>query len=595
MKTALAATATDFERSHESTYQHVFLMVEDNPADEALVKEMLSQAFDGKCHIVCVDRFEKITETLANGSFEVLILDMDLPDRSGVVNISELGLRFPDLPIVVLTGQDNFDVAVEALHNGAQDYLSKNDITPDMLSRSLYYARERKLIEQQLRHALEDSAYRNMQLEAQSKHDPLTGLPNRTYLHEAGNRVIFRAKRHKMSVALLFFDLNGFKKVNDSYGHLVGDELLKQLANRLEQEVRDSDLLARLGGDEFVVLTDLLHYDNEVYPLLTRLEQAFASPFVIEGSQLMMRTSIGVAFYPESDSLDLLLKNADFAMYEAKNATSSNVCFFTESMAEQFSRVHRIEQCLGKATSNAEFDVVFQPLLFTNNNSLSVEALVRWHSPELGSVPPDDFINLAERSPVINDITRLVVQKSATLLHHLNTLKKSIGTISINVCASQLEHPHFCDLFLHWLHEFRLPATKVCLELTERQIINKADDCKDQFDRLRREGITIALDDYGTGFSSLTHLLSLDIDLLKLDQFLIQQIDTQPRHQALVSGIVEMAKHMNIKVIAEGIEREEDLNVLTRIGVDGMQGFLIAKPLPLEDMVAFTQPHTLNV
>ena len=191
---------------------NVFLMAEDDPADVEVFSEMLHKAFDGQYSIVCVDRFDKISAALSSGSFHALILDMDLPDRSGVDNVYEIGKQFPQLPIVVLTGNEDLNLAIDSLQNGAQDYLSKNNISPEILARSVKYAKERKLIEQKLKDALEDAAYKNVQLEAQAKHDPLTGLANRSYFQDVAKRVLMRAQRKNLKVGLLYFDLNEFKK-----------------------------------------------------------------------------------------------------------------------------------------------------------------------------------------------------------------------------------------------------------------------------------------------------------------------------------------------------------------------------------------------
>jgi len=573
------------------THKHVFLMAEDNPADEALVQELLSQAFGDKYQIVCVDRFEKIANALSQGKFEILILDLGLPDRSGVNNVAELGKQYPELPIVVLTGQDDLSTAVESLQYGAQDYLSKNKITSEMLSRSLHYARERKKIEGQLRQALEESAYRNTQLESQAKHDGLTGLPNRIYLYEAGNRSLFRAKRQKMDLALFFFDLDGFKKINDSYGHLVGDELLKQVAGRIQNEIRSSDLLVRLGGDEFVILTDVLHQRQEVYPLAQRVLQAFSQPFHIQNFDIPMSPSIGVSFYPESDTLELLLKNADCAMYEAKGNAEENICFFSDEVADHFSRVNQIEQLIGSALKNGEFSVVFQPLLNMKSALISLEALVRWTSPQLGIVPPDEFIPIAEHSPAINDITKFVVKESAKFLESINSGGFCIDEIAINVCASQLEHSSFGDLFLYWLQKYKLPANQVCLELTERQMLRQTEVCKALFLDYQKRGINIALDDFGTGFSSVTHLIGLEIDTLKVDRILISEIHKRPRHLALVAGIVEMAHHINMRVVAEGIETQEEYEAVKKLGVDKIQGYHFSKPLTFQQCLEFLNNH----
>jgi diguanylate cyclase (GGDEF)-like protein len=571
-----------------SENQHVFLMAEDNPADEEIVREMLSQAFGDKYAIVCVDKFSKIAEALTTNKFEVLILDMGLPDQSGINNVKEIGIKYPDLPIVVLTGQDDLEQAAGALQLGAQDYLSKNHITPEILSRSLYYAQERKQIEQRLKAALEDSAFRNTQLEAQAKHDSLTGLPNRNYIHEAGERILFRARRNQQKLAMVFFDLNGFKKVNDSYGHIVGDQLLKLIANKTKLITRGADLLARLSGDEFVILTDILHEQNEVYPLLSRIQDVFSNPFLIEQHQIIIRPSIGVSFFPDADNLELLIKNADCAMYEAKHSNdANNICFFNDKMAQQFERANKIEQHLCQAIKKEELTVYFQPVVCANSTSVNVEALIRWFSPELGFVPPDEFINIAEATPIINDITRIVIQHSALLLKESLALKTPIESIAINISATQFNHPHFHSLLIQWLHEFDLPTDKVIIELTERQLVNKAEACNKQFQQLRKLGVKIALDDFGTGYSSLTQLLALEMDELKLDRLLIRDIDTNKRHRALVTGIIAMARELNLNIIAEGVETEAEFNAVKAMKVDLIQGYLIAKPMPHEDLLNF--------
>lgn len=567
---------------------NIFLMAEDNPADAELFSEMLGQAFGSDYAVVCVDCFEKTVDALANGTFEALILDMNLPDRSGVENISLLGERYPELPIVVLTGNEDLDTAVDSLQKGAQDYLTKNRVTPEVLVRSLRYAKERKHIEQRLKLALGDLEYQNVQLEALVKHDPLTRLPNRTYFHEAATRVLHRAERSKKKVALLYCDLNDFKKVNDTFGHIAGDELLKRVSKRLLNVVRDSDFLARLGGDEFVIITDVLDSKQDVYSVVKRITAEFEDVFVIDGHEIPVVPSIGISYYPDADSLDLLVKQADCAMYEAKQQKNSSICFYTQQMAAQFSRNQKIELELGSAIEKGEITTWFQPVVsMHDSNAILVEALVRWNSDSLGWVAPNEFIPIAESSPVINDITHCVTRDSARLFHSLEGLKASLNKVAINVSASQLGGDHFCSLFMRWLNDLKLPPETVCIELTEREVVQNARKCGKQMEKLRDFGVRVALDDFGSGYSSVTHLLDLPLDILKLDRVLMRHIDRNPRNQALAAGIVEMAKRIGMLVVAEGVEREEEYLMAKSLGCDFVQGYYFSKPMTLEETLLY--------
>jgi len=455
--------------SVELEHDQVFLMAEDNPNDAELFSEMLNEAFHGQYSVVCVDRFSKIAEALETGKFEALILDMDLPDKSGIDNISHLGEQYPTLPIVVLTGHEDAELAIDSLQCGAQDYLSKNNVTPDVLARSVKYANERKQIERKLKDALQDAAYKNIQLEAQAKHDALTGLANRTYFQESANRVLARAERKNKIVGLLFFDLNEFKKINDTYGHATGDELLKQVSERIGQVIRESDFVARIGGDEFVVITDLMEDKHDIYPLVKRIQNQFDLLFRVGSHDLECTTSIGIAFYPDAPNLDMLMKQADCAMYEAKANIGAHVCFYSEKLDSLYTRSQTIESNLGSAIEKKELIAQFQPVVSASGeHKVYLEALARWHSASLGEVSPDEFIPIAESSPAINGVTQAVTRRVNDLLTVVNDYGLNIDRISINVSAQQLGSQHFCRLFLQWLSELNLPPEYICLELTER-------------------------------------------------------------------------------------------------------------------------------
>lgn len=559
-----------------------FLMAEDDPADAEVFTEMLNAAFEGKYSVVCVDRFEKTVKALAEGSFEALILDMNLPDRSGVENVYQLGKTYPSLPIIVLTGNEDLELAIDSLQNGAQDYLSKNKVTPEVLQQSLRYAKERKLIELKLKDALNEVSKKNGLLEVRANHDTLTGLANRSYFRDVAIRNITRAKRLSKKIGLLYFDIDEFKKINDTYGHLVGDELLKQVAVRLKLVIREADFLARIGGDEFVIITDVIDSEEEVYPILQRIQDQLERPFKVVNHEMQITSSIGIAYYPHANSLDMLIKQADRAMYQAKNNPCVSACVYTEKLAAQFARVQQIESYMAEAIENDEFTAQFQPIVNINND-IHIEALARWSSKHLGFVSPAEFIPVAEKTPIINSITQIITTQSHELYKKLEDHGLNIDRIAINVSATQLTSEHFCKLFLNWLEELSFPAEKVCLELTERQVVQNIPVCREQFQFLRKKGIQIALDDFGSGFSSITHLLDLPFDILKLDRVLIRDINNNHRNQALVAGIVEMAHRLEMKVVAEGIETEDEKQKVIDLGCDYCQGYLISKPLSLSD------------
>ncbi|TBR42142.1 GGDEF domain-containing response regulator [Marinomonas agarivorans] len=578
---------------NELTPNHrLFLLAEDNPVDAELFSKMLDEAFKGQCSIVCVDRFEKISQALSKGNVEALILDMNLPDRSGADNVYHLDKTYPMLPIVVLTGNEDLDLAIHSLQNGAQDYLSKNNVTPEILKRSVRYAKERKQIELKLKDALEDAAFKNEQLAIQANYDSLTNIANRSYFNDIAKRTLARAKRKKSLVGLLYFDINNFKNINDTYGHLIGDGLLQQVANRLNKIVRSTDLLARLGGDEFVIITDLLEDKDDITPLLQRVQNQFESSFHIDSWDIDVSSSIGVAFYPEAENLDVLIKQADCAMYEAKSNSVEPVCVYSDKLAAQYARSQKIEFHLQGAIENQEIAAVFQPILDIHcPKNINLEVLSRWHSPVLGYVSPAEFIAIAEGTPLIEEITKNVIAQAGVIYNQVSNSKQSVACVFININAKQLSQPEFCSFILQHLEVNQLPPNKVCLELTGSHVIQDMNRSRQQFELLRSNDVRIALDNFGKGFASITHSFDLPFDILKLDHVLINAIDINERNQALVAGVIEMAHRLNIKVAAEGVEKKEEKETVIRLGCDLLQGYLVSKPVGMKEITAFCSSH----
>lgn len=558
---------------------HYFLVAEDNPVDIEIINTMLKKAYQNQYKATFVETFHSIFAAADNTHYDVLILDMNLPDKKSADGVVELQQRYPNLPIIILTEQNDLSVAVQTLKLGVQDFLTKNNVTPQVLSRSLRYAKERKQIEQALKQSVQQMSDQNLQLKHLAHTDHLSGLPNRSCFEAKVKDSIQRAKRTNREFALLYIDLDNFKRVNDNFGHTVGDILLLKVSNRLKNIVRKADFLARIGGDEFVIYTDGLANRDEVYQLIDRILAVFDAPFKIENKEIQSNPSIGIAFYPDADNLELLLKQADYAMYEAKESEDSNVCFYTKEMESLYSRRLAIEAEFDTAIENDEFDVHFQKIeSLSHSNYLGFEALLRWRSAKLGNVSPGEFVPIYENSPVINQLTKLVFIKAQALYESYERQGKYIDSIKVNVTASQLSSGIFTSLLLQWLKIYRLPPSSICLELTERQIVKNTRACLKQIKKLRREGVKIALDDFGTGFSSVQHLLEFTIDYIKLDITMIRNIEKHKRKQALVAGIVEMAHRLDLKIVAEGVETQVEYDMCKQLGCDYLQGYFIHRP-----------------
>jgi len=565
-----------------------FLIVEE-PADAELIGVMLEGAYQRQAHIEFAATQQQAAEILNNHKFDAILLGLRLPDSSGAATVSAISTLTPNTAILVLIGNQDESLAIESLSSGAQDYLAKNELSATNLSRCIRYAQERKAIELKLKAALEETADRTQKLEQSTHHDSLTTLPNRAYFDSQARRTLIRAARLGSEVALIHFDINKFKEINDSLGHATGDEILHQVAARAKGIVRHSDFIARLGGDEFVIIADITDHKNECYALVERLLNCFADPFIVNSQEIFSSASIGIAFYPDAATLETLVNRADLAMHEAKKNADS-VCFFSATMKTTYARTMSIKSELRNAVTNGEFSAEFQAYYpLDGKGNLCAEALARWSSSTLGNVGPNDFIPVVERSPVNNALTRRIVTQCAELVIQAKQSSLKLDRININVSANQLIDRSFPSYLLRWLQEDGIDPEHICIEITEREMIKNIDACKTHINVLRDQGVSIALDDFGSGYSSITHLLSLPIDSLKLDRVLVKDVQTNTRHQALNAGIAEMAHRMGMRVTAEGVETLEEYETMKSLGYDYFQGWFFSRACNIE---TFLKDHS---
>ena len=413
-------------------------------------------------------------------------------------------------------------------------------------------------------------------------YDPLTGLPNRALFKDRLEVAFARAKgREAAHFAVLFLDLDRFKLVNDSLGHRAGDELLVQIARRLESCRRAGDTVARLGGDEFTLLVEGVSTDEEAIAVSERVHRALAPPYLIEGHEVFAGASIGIALGgPVTERVEHLLRDADTAMYRAK-VRGSRHAVFDSSMHERAMAQLRIENELRRALERGEMRVHYQPIVeLSSGRTLGVEALVRWEHRERGLVPPSEFIPLAEETGLVVPLGRWVLDEACRALA---ALPERIS-LSVNLSGRQLLQPEFCAELKEMLSRRRLEPSRLRLELTESMLIGNGAAARAALTHLRATGVRLCIDDFGTGYSSLSYLHELPIDSLKIDRSFVGAMGDDERKIKIVQSILVLGKSLGIDVVAEGVETLQQAELLRRLGCERAQGYFFSRPVPLEQL-----------
>jgi diguanylate cyclase (GGDEF)-like protein/PAS domain S-box-containing protein len=411
-------------------------------------------------------------------------------------------------------------------------------------------------------------------------HDPLTGLPNRILARDRTEQIIAKSKRNGTKSALLFIDLDDFKTINDSLGHLVGDSMLNLVASRLRENTREMDTISRLGGDEFLVILGDIHSVDDVSAATEKLLAGFDKPFSLGLRTLSSSISIGIAMYPDDgDNFDTLLQKADTAMYQAKEAGRNSYCFFAEQMNSEIMEHLRIQNDLKKAIEQNEFVLHYQPQIDLHSNTVTgAEALIRWNHPERGMVPPMSFIPIAESSGLIVRIGEWVIKEACHQAAQWS--KKGIHlTMAVNISAIQFKRGNLEEVVRQALDESGLNPQLLELELTESILIHDTEKVLQAVKRLKAMGMQLSIDDFGTGYSSLSYLKRFAVDKLKIDQSFVRDMLNDQEDAAIVRAVIQMAKSLNLKTIAEGVENIEVLNIINGYGCDEVQGYHFAKPL----------------
>lgn len=425
--------------------------------------------------------------------------------------------------------------------------------------------------------------------------DTVTGLPNRLLFIDRLNQLIIRAKRYRIRFAVLFLDIDNFKKVNESLGYDTGDNLLKALSLRLSPCLRDSDVVSRIGGDDFaIILTEIDRSENTVIAV-RRILNSLKDPFSLQGHVIYVTASIGISVYPEDgDSAERLLKNAETAMYYAKSQEKNSYQFFNPGMNQYAVERLNVESDIRRAIDSKEFVLHFQPQISIKSGKVvGAEALVRWLHPEKGQISPMKFIPIAEETGLIIPMSELIINQALQQAKLWFEMKLPKITVAVNISLKHFRQNDFQDFILDTIHDIGVDPSTLELELTESILMHDAQSVIKTLNTFKSYGIQTSIDDFGTGYSSLSYLKNLPVSKLKIDRSFVNNITIDQKDAMIVKTIIEIAHNLGLKVIAEGVEHIEQMKFLGGLGCDELQGYLFSKPLPPHEFKGLIEAMTI--
>lgn len=439
------------------------------------------------------------------------------------------------------------------------------------------------------RKAIEQRDIAESELVRQASHDALTGLPNRFLTNDRLQQQLKKADRDGSFVAVVFIDLDDFKKINDSLGHDIGDKLLIEVSFRLQKVLRAEDTIGRQGGDEFIGVFGSLNSPSDANLIAESIKGLFTEPFHIDDSQFRVTGSLGIAIYPD-DGMEAgeLLKNADLAMYHSKSLGPNNYSFHSVAMSKTIQRRIALEAWMIGGFSNNEFTVFYQPKVDVKTGEvLGMEALLRWFSPELGAVSPEEFIGVAEHTGFIEQLGLFVFKEAVGTLAELNRKLAKPISIAVNLSPIQFRNSGFVDNLQNVIEHEGVDASLIELEITENVLLNENQSVVEVLKSVTDLGMKISMDDFGTGYSSLSYLQKYPFDVIKIDQLFVMNMLNSSKERELVNAIILMAHALDLHVVAEGVETEDQLTLLKQMQCDIAQGYLMSKPIPKHELIKF--------
>ncbi len=597
------------------------LVVDDSKPIRSAIREILEL---GNIQVTEASSGKEALELVYNTLPDLLLLDAVMPDLDGVSVLKTLRQSYSKmhLPIVLITAKETSTEIVQVLDFGANDYITKPidyDVLWARLSNQLMqkraseYLRMAKLsLEKQikertaelnsankkLKEEIEIRVVAEEQLQKQANFDSLTSLPNRSLAADRLKQTLSKAKRHNLEPCLVVLDLDNFKYVNDTFGHGVGDELLRKAAKRLSDCARESDTVARLGGDEFLIIleddnTNSVHNrETEIRRIGERIIKSFSKPIIIDKQELNISTSIGFAIYPkDGEDETTLMRHADVAMYRSKHDGKNTYCFYSPDMTVKAKMRMKIESHLRYALEKNELTVNYQPIIDSKSGTIvRAEALLRWNCKSLGMITPDFFIPIAEETGLILPIGEWVVKTACKQVKQWRDLGWKDICISINVSARQIHtKSFFVETLKESLQDNHLTPDAIQIELTEGVLMKETKASLETMTKIEEIGIKFLIDDFGTGYASLSYLQRYSFVAIKIDRSYIQNILVSKQDENLVKAVMAMAHSLGISVVSEGVESKGQLDLLIEEGCEFIQGFYYSKPVIAEEFLNLLQ------
>lgn len=565
--------------------------------DDSHVRNLLVELLSDEYHCTNVASAEDALAVLDSIQYDLIVSDINMGGISGLDLVPLVHRNSPDTVVVMISGQQTIETAIEAMHAGAFDYITKPfDIGHVSVAVHRALEHHRLLIEKRRyeTHLEELIKERTAEIEYLAYYDTLTDLPNRVLFKDRCDQALAIGQHNRQIVGIMLVSLDRFKKIADTLGHEAGDLLLGEVGARLHSCVRKGDTVARFDGEEFALLLTRLNKTGDLAEISEAINEALKPSFRLGDQEVYLTASIGISLFPfNGEDSAIVLKNAGAAMYRAKRAGGNTYQFYNADMNARAIKRLGLETSLRHAIENEEFLLHYQPRLAVDSMVITgVEALIRWQHPQLGLVAPAEFIPLAEDTGLIIPIGEWVLQTACKQNQRWQDEGFAPMRVAVNIAAQQLRQPHFAGTVKQILLEAGLDAKHLELELTETSVMNNAEFAIDVLGRLQKMGVKISIDDFGTGFSSLSYLKRLPIDALKIDQSFVRDLATDPDDAALVTAIITLAHSLRLEVVAEGVETEEQFRFLSLLGCDEIQGFLFSKGLPVGELASLMRSHT---
>ncbi|ARU28248.1 bifunctional diguanylate cyclase/phosphodiesterase [Cellvibrio sp. PSBB006] len=548
------------------------LFIDREHGEYLLIADILSQVRHVEYQLTWCNQLEAALPKILSQDYDVVLLDYYWGGSSARDLLNAARVQACQTPIVVMTDEMETEVDREAIRAGASDYLIKGQIDCELLERTLRYAIERKLTEQHLARL--------------AHYDPLTDIPNRILFRDRLEHAIRLAERDNTFFTLMFIDLNGFKQVNDNFGHDAGDAVIRICAERLSNCMRRSDSVARMGGDEFTLLLQNIENNTDVAHIAQKVIDSISIPSQIGGYEVVVGCSIGIAMYPQAGrDADTLLKNADLAMYKAKQEDGSSYCFFTDAMNQDVRRQLRLESDLRKALKKEQFFLEYQPRIDVNTGRIiALESMLRWDHPERGVLSANEFVAIAEDTGLITAIGYWAIRQACSDLKKLHAVFGEELVMSISLSVRQFKDDRLVQEIATIFSDTGIQAGDIELELTETSFMENIDLVSLCMRPLSFFGINFSLGNFGTGSSSFLHLQRLPITAVKIDSRFMAELQRSRNDRRLVTAMITLARNLGKIVIADGVENTEQKEWLVQSGCDHMQGNYFAEPQRLDDI-----------